>query len=323
MKKWQIILIAVILVIAVTLGLNHRLVWTLLHNMFPPHVELDTSEVWAGGSYERVFYGESEAQYIDLYVPSGVERPQLFVMIHGGGFIMNDAQSRQAQFYYRYFRDHGFACASVNYRLADESPFPAACDDVSAAVNYLADNAERFGFDADKIVIWGESAGGHLATREALTETGANIAVLVSYYGAYDLRAAEEQFIAQGVPKWIRDIANSWTNGHLGGYNSCEEYWLRKNYADWTEEDVLAASVQNIAENTAANPSLKTLLVVGNADITVPTQQTLDMERALIARYGAENVRLDLFDGAIHADDSMYTDEYLAKVESYIREALK
>ena len=76
-------------------------------------------------------------------------------------------------------------------------------------------------------------------------------------------------------------------------------------------------------EKGNANPSLKTLLVVGNADITVPTQQTLDMERALIARYGAENVRLDLFDGAIHADDSMYTDEYLAKVESYIREALK
>lgn len=323
MKNRQIILIAIILVLAVVLGLNHRLVWTLWNNLFAPKIELDTSESWQGGSFERVSYGASDAQYIDLYIPEDTEKPQLFVMIHGGGFIMNDAQSRQAQFYYRYFRDHGFACASVNYRLADESPFPAACEDVSAAVNYLADNAEKYGYNADKIAVWGESAGGHLAAREALTETGANIAVLVSYYGAYDLRAAEEQFIAQGVPKWVRDIANSWTNGHLVGYDSCEEYWLRKNYADWTQDDVLAASVQNIAENTAANPSLKTLLVVGNADITVPTQQTLNMEKALTARYGAENVRLDVFDGAIHADDRMYTDEYLAKVESFIREALR
>ena len=87
----------------------------------------------------------------------------MIVMVHGGGFVFNDSQSRQAQLMYRYFRDHGYACASINYRLAQEAAFPAGVEDVKSAIRFLRANAEKYGYDPERFAIWGESAGGYLS----------------------------------------------------------------------------------------------------------------------------------------------------------------
>ena len=63
--------------------------------------------------------------------------------IHGGGFISNDARSRQANLMIQYFRNHGYACASVNYRLAQEAPFPAAIVSNNNIIIRLIRNAVR------------------------------------------------------------------------------------------------------------------------------------------------------------------------------------
>ena len=165
------ILLAVAAVIAVLLIVNRYTVRQVWCNIFSPTLELDESTEWAGGkSFIHLPYAEdSEAQYIDLYVPESKEPVPLFVLIHGGGFAFNDAQSRQAQFMYRYFRDHGFACASVNYRLSTEAAYPAAVCDVKAAVRYLCSVSDEYGIDADRIAVWGESAGGYLSSMCALS----------------------------------------------------------------------------------------------------------------------------------------------------------
>ena len=143
--RW--ILLALLLILALLLLIHRYTVRQVWCNVFSPTLPLDESADWAGGkSYERLRYAEdSEAQYIDLYVPDTEEGAPLFVLIHGGGFAFNDAQSRQAQFMYRYFRDRGFACASVNYRLSTEAAYPAATCDVKAAVRFLCHNAEEYG----------------------------------------------------------------------------------------------------------------------------------------------------------------------------------
>ena len=310
---WSILIVAVFIIVS-----NLGLMQILVCNMTAPKLPLDESTDWENGQYERIFYGGSDARFIDLYVPEDTENPRLFVLVHGGGFVTNDAQSRQAQFMYRFFRDRGYACASVNYRLADEAPFPAACEDVHDAVVFLAKHAQDYGYDASRIAIWGESAGGYLATREALTETEAPVTDLVSYYGAYDLTAAETQFQQQGIPGFIRKIGNYWLAGKLGGYASCEEYWVRKAYADWTEEDRQAVSVQHIAETGPANRNLRSLLIHGSADITVPNQQSVNMAEALKAACGEENVTFLLVDSVIHGDDRLYTDEMLTTVDAFL-----
>ena len=167
---WPYILLGILLVLAVALLMNRYTVRQVWCNLISPTLPMDTSTVWSGGkTYEHLAYAEdSDAQYIDLYVPD-TNNPPLFVLVHGGGFAFNDAQSRQAQFMYRYFRDHGFACASVNYRLSPEAPYPAATCDVKAAVRFLCRNAAEYGYDAEHIAIWGESAGGYLASMTALS----------------------------------------------------------------------------------------------------------------------------------------------------------
>ena len=56
----------------------------------------------------------------------------------------------------------GFVAVTVQYRLAPALPFPAAIEDVQAAVRWLRANAERLKVDPNRIGALGDSAGGHL-----------------------------------------------------------------------------------------------------------------------------------------------------------------
>ena len=57
----------------------------------------------------------------------------------------------------------GFAVALVDYRHVPEAPLPAPVEDVRAAVRWLRAHAADLGLDGQRIVLWGESAGAHLA----------------------------------------------------------------------------------------------------------------------------------------------------------------
>lgn len=57
----------------------------------------------------------------------------------------------------------GFVCASIEYRLVTEKPFPAPVEDCKCAVRFLKAHAGELGIDPEAVGIWGESAGGQLA----------------------------------------------------------------------------------------------------------------------------------------------------------------
>ncbi len=337
---WIWIVLALLLVTGIILVVNRYTVRQIWCNVFSPTLPLDETAVWQGGkTLEGIHYAsDSDAQYIDLYVPDNVENPPLFVLIHGGGFAFNDAQSRQAQFMYRYFRDHGFACASINYRLSPEAAYPAAVCDVKAAVRFLYHNAQEYGFNAENIAIWGESAGGYLATMTALSAPEAFSDVLcigetqserypmplfdalVDYYGCIDFVTQRSNFAEEGLITWIPTLANGWANDVLDEYDSLEELWLRKNYADWGEEEKTGASPLHRAERREnGNPALRSLLVHGDADITVSHLQSVELYEALKAN--GEDVTLKLVPKCKHADDRLFTDEILNEVKSFLLES--
>jgi acetyl esterase len=58
--------------------------------------------------------------------------------------------------------------AVVDYRLAPGHRYPAALDDVAAAVRWMFGHAQDLGCDPDRIGIAGDSAGGNLAAVTAL-----------------------------------------------------------------------------------------------------------------------------------------------------------
>lgn len=89
-------------------------------------------------------------------VPEGGDAAILY--LHGSGYVLctNDIHRPLIS---RLSAEAGVPAYSLDYRLAPEHRFPAAFEDTLAAYRRLLDE----GFDASKIVVVGDSAGGHLA----------------------------------------------------------------------------------------------------------------------------------------------------------------
>lgn len=97
---------------------------------------------------------------LDLYRPKEASGPMaVIVWIHGGGW-QNGSKGRGGRAAGMVGR--GYALVDINYRLSGEAVFPAAVEDCKAAVRWVRANAEKYGFDPDRIGVWGSSAGGHL-----------------------------------------------------------------------------------------------------------------------------------------------------------------
>jgi len=115
--------------------------------------------------------GGDKPLLMDLFYPAGAKGPlPVVVWIHGGGF-------RDPKLDRRYrpepelvlLSKMGFFIASVDYRLSFEAKFPAQIQDVKCAVRYLRANAEKYNIDPGRIGVWGESAGGVLASLLGVT----------------------------------------------------------------------------------------------------------------------------------------------------------
>ncbi|MCD7868100.1 MAG: alpha/beta hydrolase [Clostridiales bacterium] len=334
-----IVVLCILILVGVVLAVNHSTTYIVFRNLTAKKIDMDESTSWDGGeSYLGVQYSEvSDSDVLDLYVPSDVENPKLFVLVHGGGFISNDQQSRQAQLMYRYFRDHGYACATVNYRLAQEAAYPAAVQDVKAAVRYLRAHADTYGYDAEHVAIWGESAGGYLAVMAAVTNDeeftdlsyvgeeeqeeniSASVDVLVDFYGCIELGTMEGQWDELGIPRFIIKIANSWLDVDiLEGYEDVESYWLRQNTSEMTEEELAYCNPHTYVEENLADSGMKIWIAHGDCDITVPILQSQDLYETACRVLGEENVTFHTVKDSGHAGDIMYTDEELEKVKEFL-----
>jgi len=112
----------------------------------------------------------------------------VYIHIHGGGLVFGGAD-QQDPMLERIVQNTGMACASVEYRLAPEHPYPAAWDDCETAAAWLAKNAKSE-FGTDVLTIGGESAGATLTAatllrmRDRHGYTGFRAAILS--YGNFD-----------------------------------------------------------------------------------------------------------------------------------------
>ena len=105
--------------------------------------------------------GGSPRQVLDLYLPDQAHGPSPAVLwIHGGAWECGDKHPCPV----REFADRGYVIASVGYRLSGEAAFPSPLHDCKSAVRWLRAHAGEYWIDAARIGVWGESAGGHLAS---------------------------------------------------------------------------------------------------------------------------------------------------------------
>jgi len=99
---------------------------------------------------------------LDLYLPRNRENAvPVLLLFHGGGWV--GGQKERNVFQLLPYLSMGWAVLNVEYRLANNSPAPAAVEDCRCALRWAFYRAKQYNFDTSKIVLTGGSAGGHLA----------------------------------------------------------------------------------------------------------------------------------------------------------------
>ncbi len=99
---------------------------------------------------------------LDLLMPAKKtdKKPELVVFFHGGSWRGGSKKTCHVG----WLTHHGYAVASVDYRLSGQAKFPALVHDCKGAIRWLRANADNYGINAERICAAGASAGGLLST---------------------------------------------------------------------------------------------------------------------------------------------------------------
>ena len=250
---------------------------------------------------------------LDLLLPRDSEgaapaRHPLVLFIQGSAWREQVLEQELAQLV-RYAAS-GLVVALVQYRPSSVAPFPAQVRDARTALRFLASNADRFHADAGRLVVWGDSSGGHTATMLALTagdpffadeEDGCDPAIrgVVDYYGPTDVGTMNDEPSIQD-----HDAPDSPEGEFLGCVRVSERQDLvrRASPLDYVSRD---------------RPIPPFLILHGDKDRLVPFGQSVALYRAL--RDAGHKVGMYRVAGADHGGEAFWTaDESYAITRAFI-----
>jgi acetyl esterase/lipase len=202
---------------------------------------------------------------MDIYLPKSNEPTPVVINIHGGGWIHGTKVSQSG---FCAFFKAGFAVANVVYRLTPQATAPAAVEDARCALLYVIKNAKALNIDLNKIVVMGASSGAHLALMAGML--GADHRFDGNCPGVNNVR------VAAIIDKY--GITDVWDWGYGKNITSkSATNWLGK----YAKDQSFAASVSPITYVNKATPPI--FIVHGDADPTVPYQQSVDLHQKLDA----------------------------------------
>jgi acetyl esterase len=105
---------------------------------------------------------------VRIYRPKLGTGVAMLLWFHGGGWTLGSVEVDDVVC--RCLAVQGqVVVLNVDYRLAPENPFPAALNDGRRVLTWARENATRWGADATRVAVGGQSAGGNLATAVSLS----------------------------------------------------------------------------------------------------------------------------------------------------------
>ena len=274
----------------------------------PAQAQLSPSATWATHAlneyqvFPNITYS-TQTNYdskLDIYKRRDATGPQpTLIFIHGGGWV--DGTKERVVLSIFPWLEMGWNVVNVEYRLARVALAPAAVEDCLCALRFIATQAKTYDIDTTRLVVTGESAGGHLAlTTGMIPETAGldrqcpgaplpKLAAIIDWYGITDV------------------------NDLLDGPN-------RKTYAvAWLGSLPNAADIaRRVSPLTYVRAGLPPILAIqGDADPTVPYQHSVRLTEAL-TKAGVQN-QLVTIPGGKHGG---FTREERTRIYTVIREFL-
>jgi acetyl esterase/lipase len=274
-RNFCAVFVCLLLVIAAATRAEPSATQPVLHHPAPP----------AGIDFKPdITYATIDGQpvMLDLAAPANTAAPlPCIVAIHGGGWTGGNRVDLDGATFE--FAKHGYIAVTLEYRMAPAHLFPAAVQDVKAAVRYLRANADKLHIDANHIGAVGFSAGAHLAMMlgtmekaDGLDDAGdaqeqsSKVQAVVSFFGPTDLTAH------------YPDISKAIVKNFMGG--------TLQHMPDAYHK---ASPITYVSSATAPM-----LLFQGTADILVPYEQAEFMATALDKAHVPG--RVELLIGANH-----------------------
>lgn len=169
--------------------------------------------------------GGEARQQLDIVLPHDYQQKEklpVIVYIHGGGWNQGDKAGFSKN---PALLKYGYAAVSINYRYIKQAFFPAQIEDCKAAIRWIRAHAKEYHLDADRIGVFGTSAGGHLAAMLGVTgdqkdldvgeylDQSSAVQAVCNLFGPSDLTmyAARPNFFATTDPA-LAEVVNNQKN---------------------------------------------------------------------------------------------------------------
>lgn len=279
------------------------------------HAQLSATAEWATKAQNQyqvqaniTYFSASGVDLkLDLYRRRDVTTPQpTLVFYHGGGWVQGTKEA--AAMSLMPWLEMGWNVVNVEYRMARVALAPAAAEDAQCALRFVVSQAKNYNIDTGKIVLSGESAGGHLALLAGMAPESAGFTAACAGGGFAGNETAVPKIAA--IVNWygITDVVDM-----LGGPNA-------RSYAvQWVggaaNRDAVARNVSPLTHVRADLPPI--LSIQGDADPIVPYSQNVRLRDAL----SKAGVKHELFTvpGGGHGN---FKPEERVKIYAKIREFL-
>jgi pectinesterase len=258
--------------------------------------------------FTDVVYGKVDGLELrlDASVPAGQGPFAAVIYIHGGGWGRGDKRSvgvgtgADAVPWADTLTSSGLAWFSINYRLAPQHRWPACLEDVQTAIKWIKAHAAEFQVDPARLAVMGHSAGGNLACLAAtLKDPAVRVQALV---GCAAVTNHEQELPVRG------------------GVSPALQALLNQPHAITPESLALLRELSPLNHVHAGMPPV--LLIHGDADKTVPIQQSHDFQAKL--RQLGVPCDLVVIPGAAHgaANWDDIAPDYPGKLVAWLRATL-